>query len=594
MSSADSTPILGHKIKAENSITIEGIKTARLHGIVATQSILPGEPSLQSLFVALDQPDLTCENFSQPITLKQSFSTQYRTDEQGPFEFTQILSVRSVTRLPVKLERGANLEPLYGYRLDCGYPQVTIAPLACRRTKAYFGSPKEIIANALADSGLEEKQFDLQLTGKAFTDNPGWYMQNGENTETFVRTILAENGGIMFLNNENVLTLLDNPAALADKCEYKVSATLENVDPNLQVRNITPVRFYNFRASSSHVPVQSLSINSHPQTKTDLRIGEGKFDSDTALSSHQLYPVHSGLVGDALNPLARNLLEADTYANNLYTATTTIPFNIGDVVDVSADDLSDKPQSLKLMVVAIKGQHSFELPNQQTNTHSSWTGIERGFVYYELTMIAADKLPRMPIPAISHAEIPFTAIVTDKNGKTDTKVAAADNEIYVGLLHGHERDAKGFTAKDIIPVADHIEAMSMTSSVPAPGTKVRVYYSPTTKSFTIDGRLMTGKYPMSTTIKNDSNAKQASEAWLTMMPNEITITVGPNNKTTATYSAAGYSFSHDSTMKFLLDKSFGVENAAAFAVKQAKSCSFQASSFSAKSDTPAIINTIKA
>lgn len=594
MASDNTTLLQGHQIEQKRTITIKG-KEAVLYAKADMASLLPPNVSQQTcLYVGIDDPALTLEAFQDPIDVTTTFSTQHSDKKDGPFEFTQTLMVRSITRLPHNISRGANLPELNAYRLDCGYANLTVPQLACQRTKAYQGSPKAVIEAALADSGLDSKDIDAnQLTSKAFTENKGWYMQNGETTEKFVRNILAENGGIMFLNNDNLLYLLDTSAALVSASQYEIGATIQNFSPNPQTQNYIPVQLYNFRITRSSVPVQKLALNSHPLTKTDLRNGVGNYNKNTPTSTHQLHTVHANLPGDALNILASNLLEANTYADNSYTATTTVPFSLGEVITVKVYNEKDAPQTYELLVVASHGQHSFEAPIANTNTPPTWTGVSNGFINYELTMIDASKLPRMPIPTTTRPEIPFTAVVVDKNGKLDSKVTPAEKEIFVGLLHGQIRDANQFTTENIIPVADHIEPVSLTSSVPAPGTKVRVLYCPTTKSFTLDGRIVLGNYTMNTTLKNDSNAKQASEAWMTLSPNEITMTIGPKAVTNLTFNGVGYKFKHKE-MVLTLDSGFNLNAKSDKFFIDAKNCAFEAGTFTAKSNSPAIINTLKA
>ena len=595
MQGTNLTLLRGHQVEQQRSITIKD-KEAVLYAKVDMASLLPPNYSQQAcLYVAIDDPALTIDVFEEPISVNTRFSAQYTGKNTGPYNFTELLMVRSITRLPHKFPRTSDLSPLYAYRLDCGYPTLTLPHLACRRTKAYQGTPKAVIEAVLNDSGLESNDINMeQLMGQAFTANEGWYLQNGETTEEFVRHILAENGGILFLNNDNVLCILDSSTGLINASQYEIGATMQNVAANFTKSSDIPVKFYNFRSTHSTVPVQALNLNSHPLTKTDLRSGVAKYANNTPISTHELYTVHANLPGDALNPLANNLLEADTFADKLYTTTTTVPFTLGDVVTVSVYDEQTKLQTHQLMVVAVNGQHSFEAPITNGSMHPSWTGITNGLINYELTLIDATKLPRMPMPATTVAEIPFNAVIVDKNGKADSKVAPAEKEIFVGLVHGHTREASQFTTENIIPVANHIEPMSFTSSVPAPGTMVRVLYSPTTKSFTLDGRIVIGNYTMNSTIKNDSNAKQASEAGMTFSPNEIGITIGPNNKTTASYSAAGYSFTYES-MKFVLDKGVAVEQAAHILFTEPKSVAVKgAGTFTVLSTSPAKINTLTA
>ena len=602
MAYSNLTLLQGQQIDQKRSITIDG-QDAVLYAKADMDSLLPSNFGRQTcLYVAIDHSSLTIEAFDKPITVSTTFSTQDATKKDGPFEFSQKLVVRSITRLPQAISRGSDRSTLYAYRLDCGYPNFTTSQLASRRTKFYQGTPKEVILAALADAGLESNNIDAtQLSSQAFIENIGWYAQLGETTEEFVRQILAENGGILFLNNDNVVTLLDTPNALIDASQYEIGATIQNITPNMtQSGQFTQVQLYNFRSTRSRVPVQKFELKSHPLTKTDLRSGVGKYDANTAAynSTHQIFSVHASLPGDALNTLASNLLEADTYTDNLYTATTAVPFTIGEVISVKVygADENNKPQTHKLMVVASTGQHSFEtaITEANANAHTSWTGVENGYINYELTLIDATKLPRMPMPTMMKPDLTFRAIIVDKNGATDSKVAPDETQVYAGLLFGNQREANKFTSDNIIPLADHIEPISLTNSVPAPGTIVRMVYSPSTKSFYLDGRIVTGDYTMNTTIKNDSNAKQASDAWITFSPNEINITVGPNNKTTAAYSAAGYSFSHD-TMKVLLDKGFSVEQANKVLFKQPQSCSVEgAGKFSVISTTPAVINSLKA
>jgi hypothetical protein len=520
-----------------------------------------------SMIIRHTNPKLSMADLKEPFTFIVQFSTLTPV-ELGPYKFEQTLQADSVTALPFKspLPDGKHF---YAYKITANHHGFTHEQLALRRNKVYQGDIKTVIGAVLEDCQLTAKQYNLNLNCSTFTSGERYFMQRGETSEQFLRTILQSFAAIMYRGPDNVIHIFDKPTGF-NSANVELNAhyaPLTTESP--QASHQPAIQIYRFQKTLRQASVLQTRYATSPAKSKQLNSGSSGAKQD---ASHQFVSADSSLDTENANKLAERLQQANIYNEETFTGVTTLPLALGNRYIVNATHINETQETIELTIVNLKAVQSC-VGNIGDKNLEAIIGIPNGTVFYKFTAIRADKLPSSLPDYTLQPSISLAGVVLGNDGK-ETSKGNAGEIVRLGLFSGNTREASTFADSQIIEVSRHEQPVSFSGSMPVPGTIVEVSYNPNSYDFVLGGVLKEGKFILTTRIQCDDNATEQSIAYIELAGNEVFLIVG-TKKTKLSLSEAGMLLQSEEKNKLIFGKDFQVETPDG-------KCSLEAKSYGAK------------